>query len=278
MILSKRVITQYKGMLNDSLRNAWFQKHIHNEVQNKLFADIGSGTGILSAYALEAGAKHGYLIEISKEASIIGKHILSKLGYKDKITCINDNFENITLNNVEVLISEQVGPAMFDQLQLKIWQQANKIFASDYISIPDELSVDLHIYKDNKLHDIDNVLNNCSNLPTNFYNVISEISVKPDLIIEDFISVTPGTCLSNIENKLTIKDLESATIVFVNKIGFKKDYLYLNQSSTQNWQYPPRLFIEDCSQPIRIFWNPDLPNKENPCNTLYKGYWDFEVI
>ena len=265
-------------MLNDSYRNAWFKKHIHNKVKGKTFADIGSGTGILSAYALEAGAQHGYLVEISHEAKTVSKYILEQSGHQDKITCIDDDFKNVNLHNIEVIISEQVGPGLFDELQLEIWQQANKNYSHDYISIPDELSVDLYVYRGNRLSEVDNVIHNDSSLPDKFYAAISKLSVRPDLIVEDFISVNSNSRDVKLENILDLTDFQSATLVFINKIGFKKDYLYLNQSLTQNWKHPPRLFINDCSKPIRIFWNPDLSNKENPCDTLYKGYWDFDVI
>jgi len=263
-------------MLNDSYRNSWFKKHIQNEVKNKTFVDIGSGTGILSAYALDAGAQYGYLIESSTEAKNVSAYVLEKLGHKDKFTCINDDFKNVKLNNVEVVIAEQVGPGLFDELQLEIWQQTN--YSQDYISIPDELSVDLYVYRGNRLNEVDNIVYDNLSLPDNFYTAISNLSVRPDQIVEDFISVKHNSCDVKLENVVDLSRYQSATLIFVNKIGFKKDYLYLNQSTTQNWKYPPRLFVENCSKPIRVFWNPDLSNKENPCDNLYKGYWDFETL
>jgi predicted RNA methylase len=277
MILSKKIITVYKDMLNDSYRNSWFKKHIQKEVKDKTFADIGSGTGILSAYALDAGASHGYLIETSAEAKTVSKYILEQSGHKDKITCVNDDFKNVNLHDVQVIIAEQVGPGLFDELQLEIWQQANKNY-SNYISIPDELSVDLYVYQGNRLGEVDNVIHNDPVLPENFYAAVSNLSIQPDLIIKDFISVEADSCDKKLENILDLSSYQSATLVFVNKIGFKKDYLYLNQSPTQNWKYPPRLYITNCNNLIRIFWNSNLSNKENPCDDLYKGYWDFETF
>jgi len=170
-----------------------------------------------------------------------------------------------------------VGPGLFDELQIEIWKQANKNY-SHYISIPDELSVDLYVYQGNRLDEVDNVIHDDLELPKNFYAAIANLSIQPDLIIKDFISVKSDSCEKKIENILDLSSYQSATLVFVNKIGFKKDYLYLNQSSTQNWKYPPCLYIGTCNKPIRVFWNPALSNKENPCDDLYKGYWDFETF
>lgn len=265
-------------MLNDRVRNAWFQKHIHSLLQDKIFIDVGAGTGILSAYALEAGARFGYPIEISKQASIVGNHILKCIGYKNKFKWYNEDFEKVVTDKADVVLAEQVGPGLFDELQIKIWKHYNKIYGSDYVSIPDELVVDLHIFDGNKMPYVDKIIHQDTSLPNGFYDTLKKLSIQPDEIVTNFISINKDTVDKTIENTISLNAYESATLVFVNKIGYQKDYLHLTDSSTQYWKFPPRLFIKDCSLPIRIFWNPVLSNTENPCDDLYMGYWDVEQI
>ena len=262
-------------MLNDYVRNAWFKKHIQNLAPNKTFVDVGAGIGILSAYALEAGATHVHAIEINKDASTVGKHILSNLGYSDRLTWSNEDFKQVNLKTANVVIAEQVGPALFDELQLDLWRHYNKIFGQDYISIPDELSVDLYIYEGNRTMFVDQYIQNNETFPHGFYSTLEKLSIQPDKVIENFVSITNKSAdQEKIERTIMLDSFDQATLVFVNKIGYKKDYHYLNHSSTQPWRYPPRLLITDCSQPVTIYWNPALSNKENPCDSLYKGYWD----
>jgi predicted RNA methylase len=278
MILSKNIVSHYQPMLNDYDRNSWFKKHIQSLAFDKILVDVGAGTGILSAYALEAGAKHVHAIEINKEALTVGKHILSNIGYSNRLTWSNNDFRLIDVKAADVVIAEQVGPAMFDELQVDIWQHYNKVLGQDYISIPDELAVDLYIYEGNKTMMMDHPIYDNQTLPSGYYTSLEKISLRPDKVIENFISITKQNAGAAIEQTLTINSFKQATLVFINKIGYQKDYLYLNRSPTQPWRFPPRLLITDCSRPLRVFWNPALSNKENPCDTLYKGYWDSESI
>jgi predicted RNA methylase len=279
MIIPKKIVFDYCCMLNDHARNAWFKKHIQKIIQNKTFADIGAGTGILSAYALEAGAKFGYAIEMSNEAALVGKHLTHTMGYQDKLTWLNLNFRNANTDQVDVVLAEQTGPALFDQQQIDIWQYYNERYNHDYISLPDELAVDLYIYKGDVRQQIDSAIHQDDVLPSGFYKALEKLSIGPDHIVENFISITNKSAdQRTIENSISLTNYSNATLVFVNKIGFEKDYLYLNRSTTQSWKFAPRLFISDCSSPIRIFWNPTLSNKENPCDSIYKGYWDSEPI
>ena len=279
MILSKKIIANYQPMLNDHARNAWFKKHIQNLALNKTFVDVGAGTGILSAYALEAGAKHVHAIEINKEASTVGKHILSNIGYSDRLTWTNNDFKQVDIKTADIVIAEQVGPALFDELQLDIWKHYNKVLSQDYISIPDELCVDLYIYAGDRTMFVDQCIQDDETLPHGFYAMLEKLSIRPDKIIKNFISITNKSMnLEKIEQTIMLDSFDQATLVFVNKIGYQKDYLYLTRSSTQPWRFPPRLLITDCSQPLRIYWNPALSNRENPRDTLYKGYWNSEPV
>jgi len=69
--------------------------------------DVGCGTGILSMFAAQAGAKHVYAVDCS---SIIvqAKQIVEKNGFSDKITMIRGKVEEIELpvEKVDIIVSE----------------------------------------------------------------------------------------------------------------------------------------------------------------------------
>ena len=53
-------------MLKDHVRTLAYQRAIENnpnDFKDKIVLDIGAGTGILSIFAVRAGAKHVYAIE-----------------------------------------------------------------------------------------------------------------------------------------------------------------------------------------------------------------------
>jgi hypothetical protein len=76
----------------------------------QIVLDVGCGTGILSMFAAQAGAKHIYAVDCS---SIIeqAKAIVQKNGFADQITLIRGKIEEIELPvaHVDIIISEWMG-------------------------------------------------------------------------------------------------------------------------------------------------------------------------
>lgn len=100
-------------MLKDSIRTISYRDAIifnSASFKDKIVLDIGCGTGILSMFAVQAGAKHVYAIEMS-EIIEQAKKIVEKNGLKDKITLIKGRVEEIELpvEKVDIIISEWMG-------------------------------------------------------------------------------------------------------------------------------------------------------------------------
>ena len=65
-------------MLNDKQRNAAYKQAIHRAISHgyDTVLDIGSGTGILSMFAIQGGAKEVYACEMSKTMYELGRDVL----------------------------------------------------------------------------------------------------------------------------------------------------------------------------------------------------------
>ena len=80
----------HEEMLKDEVRTKTYQmailknRHLFN---GKTVLDVGCGTGILSMFAAQAGARHVYGVDSS---SVIeqARQIIAKNGFQDKITLI----------------------------------------------------------------------------------------------------------------------------------------------------------------------------------------------
>ena len=103
----------HEEMLKDKVRTGAYQKAILNNKEifkDKIVLDIGSGTGILSFFAAEAGAKHVYGIEFADIADF-SIEIIKKNNMQDKITIIKAKVEEAELpvEKVDIILSEWMG-------------------------------------------------------------------------------------------------------------------------------------------------------------------------
>lgn len=85
---------------------------------------MGSGTGLLSLFSAQAGAKHVYAVEACKGVSELSKAIISANKLEDKITVINGEIEKIELpdgvNKVDIIVSEWMGFYLLHESMLKL--------------------------------------------------------------------------------------------------------------------------------------------------------------
>lgn len=108
-------INIHKVMLKDTSRLLAYKRFIEENCElfaKKVVVDVGSGTGILSLLAAQAGAKHVYAIEVVKSMCILSRKIIEQNGYADRITVLEGQASDVQLPNgvlADVLISEWMG-------------------------------------------------------------------------------------------------------------------------------------------------------------------------
>ncbi|XP_011502659.1 PREDICTED: protein arginine N-methyltransferase 6, partial [Ceratosolen solmsi marchali] len=101
-------------MLNDTSRTVAYKNAIFNmksSFVDKIVMDVGAGTGILSIFSAQAGAKKIYAIEASNLANLISQ-VAEENNVKDKIEIIKKPVEDINSNDiqkVDIIVSEWMG-------------------------------------------------------------------------------------------------------------------------------------------------------------------------
>ena len=65
-------------MIADRVRTDAYRQAIESSVKGLVVIDVGAGTGILSIFAAEAGAKHVYAIESSDIVRVCEDQVRSK--------------------------------------------------------------------------------------------------------------------------------------------------------------------------------------------------------
>ena len=89
----------HEEMLKDEVRTRTYEMAIKQNThlfEGKIVLDVGCGTGVLSMFAAQAGAKHVYAVDCS---SIIdqAREIIKLNKFDDKITLIKGKIEEIEL-------------------------------------------------------------------------------------------------------------------------------------------------------------------------------------
>ncbi|KAI8973800.1 S-adenosyl-L-methionine-dependent methyltransferase [Mycotypha africana] len=131
-----------QNMLQDTVRTSTYRSSIllnSNCFKDKTVMDVGAGSGILSYFAVQAGAKKVYAVEASGMANKM-KKIVSDANegknnpfMKDKIEVINAKIEDpdLPIPQVDTIISEPIGVLLFHERMLESY-----IYARDHYLKP----------------------------------------------------------------------------------------------------------------------------------------------
>lgn len=98
-------------MLNDEIRMTTYRNAIQEAVKpGMVVLDIGTGTGILGLWALQAGAKHLYAIDVNPKILSVAVQNFEQAGFSGQYEVFNDLSNNIDLPiKVDLIISEIMG-------------------------------------------------------------------------------------------------------------------------------------------------------------------------
>ncbi|VDL95621.1 unnamed protein product [Schistocephalus solidus] len=120
----------------DYIRTATYQKAIlanaSVDFAGKVVLDVGAGSGILSFFAIQAGAKRVYAVEASNMATHCNTLVQSnKLA--GRIVVVSGKIEDIVLPEpVDVIISEPMGYMLYNERMLESYVHARKFLAPQH--------------------------------------------------------------------------------------------------------------------------------------------------
>nr|CAH0099022.1 unnamed protein product [Daphnia galeata] len=127
----------------DSYRDAII-KNSHM-IRNKIVLDLGCGTGILSMFAVQAGASK--VIGVDQSQIIFNAMaIIRENKMENKIKLVRGKIEEVTLNEpmVDVLVSEWMGYfLLFEGMLDSVIHARNKYLAPDGLMLPNSCSISM---------------------------------------------------------------------------------------------------------------------------------------
>ncbi|OPJ90418.1 histone-arginine methyltransferase CARM1 [Patagioenas fasciata monilis] len=114
--------------------------------------DVGCGSGILSFFAVQAGARKVYAVEASSVAKYAELLVRSN-NLSDKITVLFGKIEEISLpESVDVVISEPMGYMLFNERMLESYLHSRKWLKSNGMMFPTYSDFHLAPFSDEQLY------------------------------------------------------------------------------------------------------------------------------
>uniref|UniRef100_A0A3B4EJG7 type I protein arginine methyltransferase n=1 Tax=Pygocentrus nattereri TaxID=42514 RepID=A0A3B4EJG7_PYGNA len=148
-------LSQQQNMLQDYLRTATYQKAILlNDVdfRDKVVLDVGCGTGILSFFAVQAGAKKVYAVEASSVAKYAEVLVRSN-GMSDKIVVLAGKIEEVSCpEKVDVIISEPIGYMLLNERMLESYLHSKNWLKPKGMMFPTFSDIHLAPFTDEQLY------------------------------------------------------------------------------------------------------------------------------
>ncbi|KAK2513806.1 hypothetical protein Q9966_016013 [Columba livia] len=131
-------LSQQQNMMQDFVRTATYYRAIiqnHIDFADKVVLDVGCGSGILSFFAVQAGARKVYAVEASSAAKYAELLVRSN-NLSDKITVLFGKVEEISLpESVDVVISEPMGYMLFNERMLESYLHSRKWLKSNVFTL-----------------------------------------------------------------------------------------------------------------------------------------------
>jgi hypothetical protein len=116
------------GMINDFMRNQFYDRILSRYVRDQLCTDIGFGTGLLSMLALKHGAQHIRAFESDPGRFELGTEIIRRLRLENRIELINARYDN-TYQPTPVTFTETVnGNLWWEGLWNSLPQDEKSVF------------------------------------------------------------------------------------------------------------------------------------------------------
>jgi predicted RNA methylase len=131
-------------MLKDQTRTLAFKKALEEKIEpDSVVLDIGTGTGVLAAFAARAGAKHVYAIERSPIMASLARKFFEANGLSSRITVVEGTSTSVQIpEKVDCIVGEIIGNDPLSERIVSLFHDARTRFGNCQCSlIPNKITL-----------------------------------------------------------------------------------------------------------------------------------------
>jgi hypothetical protein len=147
-LFPRPIASWHLKMMNDESRNSFYRQEINHKAKDQIVIDLGCGSGLLTMFALEAGAKHIYAIEQHPILQRCFNHTFKKEIESGKVTLLAKSSQDVTLEDFKsgtpnLIIHEIFGTSLFDEKVIETFHDLldRKIIDTSMEFIPQKFSL-----------------------------------------------------------------------------------------------------------------------------------------
>lgn len=150
------MLVHQQNMLQDSVRTSTYQQAmVENapDFKDKVVLDVGTGTGILAFFAIQAGAKKVYAVEASGMAKY-ARELVEANGMSDQIIVLKGKVEEVGIpEKVDIIISEPMGFLLVHERMLESYVIArNRFLKPGGLMMPSTGTIYVSMFSDETLY------------------------------------------------------------------------------------------------------------------------------
>ncbi len=149
------MIDYHRELIDDEQRTAAYRDAIRHYVRpDSVVLDLGCGSGILSLFACEAGARHVYAIDFQHAADLAAL-LARQCGFAERITVIHDKSFDVTLpEKAGILVNELMGGFALEEGMLgSVIDARMRLLKQDAVIIPAALQMRIAAVEYPEAHD-----------------------------------------------------------------------------------------------------------------------------
>ncbi|KAK4050975.1 hypothetical protein OIV83_003104 [Microbotryomycetes sp. JL201] len=215
-------------MLKDKVRTDSYRDFILNNpgiFKDAVVLDVGCGSGILSMFAAQSGAKKVYAVDASAVAFKAERNIKAN-GYSDVIQVVKGKIENIELpEKVDVIVSEWMGYFLLYECMLdSVLNARDRFLKPTGIMAPSQTSIMLSLFGGGESLIADRI-----DFWSDVYGFKME-TMKEEIYDEALIDIVRGQDI--VSNEVSISDIVTQTVT-VPELSFSSKFELTATTSTR---------------------------------------------